>query len=320
MQNVITAPENNTSLSLDILKRKALEYSKNASASNTRLAYDCAWKHFTAWCADHRYETLPASPEALALYVVSKAETCSISGIKIAVAAIADRHKRARAISPTADPAFISLWSGLCRSKGTSARPKPAASLDLIAAKLPQSDPGDLAALRDRAMILLGYAGALRRGELVALKRQDVSLLADGLRINVRRSKTDQNAEGEVVGVPYADDPAICPVRAVQAWVEAVPAAPDAPLLSSVYNNVPGKKHLTGRTVANTVKRYLGDQYSAHSLRSGLSTDADTAGADVTTIQRHLRHKNLRTTQGYIQSLNPVKRSAANSVFRAAVV
>jgi integrase len=239
---------------LDELGDQARAYLDAARSANTHRAYRADWQHFTGWCAEHELAALPASPSTLALYLSAHAGVLKASTLQRRLVAIAQAHRAARQPTPTTDAGVRSLWRGIRRTVGTAQAGKAAlvtADIKALVAALPETPNG----LRDRAPILLGFAGAFRRSELVALDVGDVEIAREGAIVTVRRSKTDQEGAGQKVGVPRGKHPATCPVRALVAWLELLDAD-GGPIFRSVdrLGRIRATR-LGDRDVARIVKR-----------------------------------------------------------------
>ena len=302
----------------------ARAFASRARSESTKRAYRADWSDFVGWCEDRALPALPATPETVALYIAWLATPRDGSpGLKPStlsrrLAAISQAHKTAGHESPalrSREPVH-SVWAGIVRTRGV-ARDKvaPALTPDVVAMveALPLVEMVDgsrqltTASKRDRALLLVGFAGALRRSELAALEVQDLAFGADGLRLRLRRSKTDQEGQGAVLGLHYGDRPLTCPVRAVQDWLRHV-AITAGPVFRGVdrHGNVSGQA-LEGGSVARAVKRAASragldpTAYSGHSLRAGFATQAARAGAHERAIMKHTRHKSERVLREYIR-------------------
>ena len=299
-------------------------FASKARSANTKRAYRADWADFCSWCDDRSVPALPATNDTVSLYVAWCATPRDGSlGLKPStlsrrLAAISQAHKMAGYESPalrSREP-LHSVWAGIVRTRGV-ARDKvaPALTPDVVAMveALPTVEHADgsrqltVAAKRDRALLLVGFAGALRRSELAALAVADLGFGADGLRLRLRRSKTDQEGVGAVLGLHYGDRPLSCPVRAVQDWLRHN-AITEGPVFRGVdrHGNV-SDRALGGGSVARIVKRAARRAgldpaaYSGHSLRAGFATQAARAGAHERAIMKHTRHKSERVLREYIR-------------------
>jgi integrase len=176
--------------------------------------------------------------------------------------------------------------------------------------------PDGLLGVRDRALLLVGFAGAFRRSELVSLDRPDLEFTKDGLTVMLRRSKSDQEGQGRKVGIPYGSNPETCPVRALQAWLEAA-AITDGPVFRGVTRHGKVQGRLSGYAVALIVKRYAAvggldpSRYAGHSLRAGLATAAAIGGASERSIMNQTGHKSITMVRRYIRDGNLFRENAA---------
>lgn len=208
---------------------------------------------------------------------------------------------------------------GIRRMKGTAPSQKSPALTDDIRAMVGATDEG-LIGLRDRALILLGFAGAFRRSELVSLTAEDCGFGKDGLTIVLRRSKTDQTGEGRKIGIPYGSNPETCPVRTVQAWIEGA-GIPSGPLFRSINRH--GKTQaggLSGIDVARIVKKLAERagldpaKYAGHSLRAGHATSAAIAGASERSIMNQTGHRSVQMVRRYIREGNLFRENSAGKL------
>ena len=297
----------------------ALRYAVEAAASNTRRAYRADWADFSAWCAENERQALPASPVVLADYLAHLAD----SGLKASTivrrcSGIARAHRLAGHRSPLQGVAKETL-SGIRRTLGMSAdQVAPITVAELR--RLVQVAGEDLHGARDRALLLVGFAGALRRSELVGIDVGDVRDTEDGLILSIRRSKVDQEGQGRLVGIPYGSRPETCPVRAVRRWLERADIV-DGPLFRPVdrHGNV-GEARLSDRAVALRIqalaKRAGLDElhFAGHSLRAGLVTAAAAAGVAENDIARTTGHRSVATLRRYIRPTTVFERNAASAV------
>ena len=197
----------------------AREFARHSRAANTLRGYRTDWKEFCRWCELHELCPLPANPGCVAGYIAECAQRLKVGSIQRRINAIAEAHKAMELESPTHSTTVRNTLKGIRRALGTASGQKTAALTDDIRAMVEASDTGLIGA-RDRAVILLGFAGAFRRSELVGLDVEDCAFGRDGLTITLRRSKTDQDGQGRKLGIPYGSNPETCPVRVVQAWLE----------------------------------------------------------------------------------------------------
>ena len=299
-------------------------FAEQAKSENTKRAYRSDWRCFRSWCSERGLDALPAAVGTVTLYIADRAAPSDgsaplkVSTLERRLSAIAQAHRMSGLPSPasTREEPLHSVWAGLVRVKGRAKdKVAPVLTPDVVAMveALPTIELGDgsrqltTAAKRDRALLLVGFAGALRRSELAALEVQDLAFGADGMRVRLRRSKADQEGVGATLGLHYGGRPLSCPVRAVQDWIRHN-AITEGPLFRSVdrHGNV-SKRPLASGSVARIVKRAARGAgldpaaYSGHSLRAGFATQAARAGAHERAIMKHTRHKSEKVLRGYIR-------------------
>jgi site-specific recombinase XerD len=303
------------------LSQQAREFAAAAKASNTLRAYQSDWRDFRQWCETHQLAFLPASPQTVALYLTDRAATLKTSSLARRLTTINRAHQAAGQPSPaTMQNAVVSeVWKGIKRTKGIAQHgKKPLLTPDLrrMIAELPQ----DLRGLRDRAMLLAGFAGGFRRSELAALRVENVETTPDGLIIRLGRSKTDQEGQGRAVALPYGSDPRTCPVRALRAWLDQAGIA-SGPVFRAVDRcGLASDQALHADSVAFLVKRAAGRAgletaaYAGHSLRAGLATQAAMNGASELAIMKQTGHRSLATVRKYIREGSLFRDNAATKL------
>jgi site-specific recombinase XerC len=195
------------------------EFIRASKAENTLRGYQSDWRNFCKWCETHGLTPLPASAETVASFIAECAARLRVGSIHRRLNAIAEAHKATGLESPTHHPMVKNTMKGIRRTLGTAPVQKAPTLTEDIKAMVEATD-GGLMGVRDRALVLLGFAGAFRRSELVAMDLEDCTFGKDGLTIMLRRSKTDQEGTGRKVGIPYGSNPETCPVRNVQTWIE----------------------------------------------------------------------------------------------------
>ena len=283
----------------------AAEYAHAEKAVATRRAYRTDFQIFGAWCESRGVTALPADASAVAAFLAHEAtRNVRPSTIGRRVAAIRYAHKLAGFPLPTDDERVRATLRGIRRTVGTAAVKKTPATAEWVIAMAPL--PGArLSSLRDRALLLLGFAGAFRRSELAALRVEDLEETGEGLRITIRQSKTDQEGRGVVIAIPWGR--VACPVKALKAWLHAT-GITNGPVFRPIAK---GERlldiRLTDRGIANIVKIHAARagldpaQFSGHSLRSGFLTSAAANGASIFKMADQSRHKSMDTLRGYVR-------------------
>jgi integrase len=298
---------------------RARAYAAQAKSANTRRAYQSDWREFTAWCELHGITYLPATPATIVLYLTDQAERVKVSTLTRRIATISQAHQAAHFETPTRAAEVRAVMQGIRRAKGTApSRKAPAvtALIRMMVDQLPQSVLG----ARDRALLLVGFAGALRRSELVSLDVADVTFTADGLVVTLRRSKTDQEGQGRTVGIPYGSNLTTCPVRALRAWLDAA-SITERPIFRPITrHSAIQTTRLSSYAVALVVKRAAkaagldAAQFGGHSLRAGLATAAASAGVSERAIMNQTGHKSVTVARRYIREGSLFRENAAASV------
>lgn len=316
-------PATQNSSNLPQLAEALRGYADAGMAAGTRRSYGSSWRQFTSWCASACVEPLPAEARHIALYLTARAPHLAVATLARHLAAIRAAHMSA-GLQPPAHPDLNRVWAGIKRTHGRPARKKRALvteDLRRAIAKLPATRTG----IRDKALILVGFAGALRRAELAALTLDGPDagevravFVSKGLEIHLDRSKGDQLGQGAIVAIPFGRR--LCPVAALQAWLVAAKITA-GPVFRAIdrHGNVAAAA-ITDKTVANVVKAAAEGAgldpalFAGHSLRSGLITSANDKGAAPAELQAHARHKKFDTTAGYIQAGDRFKHNAAGKV------
>jgi len=300
------------------LQDEAKKHLANSKAENTKRAYRNDWTQFSEWCAKNGLQELPAGPETLVYYITFLGKTFKASSIKRKMTAISQRHETSGYPSPTKTALVKGVWEGLQRSIGVKEEGKEALWLDELR-QIVQTLPNTLIGIRNRALLVIGWAGALRRSELVGLNSEDVSKTRDGLILHLNRSKTDQKGEGQEVALPYGSNSLTCPVRSLEDWL-AASGISEGPLFRRMdrHGNILGR--LTPQSVRLVVKQCCesagidSERYGAHSLRSGFCSTAAKAGKAEHQIMKQTRHKRSDSLQRYIKKANLFDDNAASGI------
>ncbi len=326
---------------LQDLHARAAGYATRARGPGTLRTYRSAWRAYQAWCAELGRVPLSGDPRLLAMYAVHCADRgLSVSSLRVHLAAILDAHRLAGLSLDSTDPRLAMVVEGIVRSRGTRPRRQAAAAVPEMLRRLLATRPAPPSplGLRDRALLLLGFAAALRRSELVALDLGDIVPVAGrGLRVLVRRSKTDQRGAGQEVAIrPNHAEPALCPVGALEAWLlvrrqgadlDGLPpdAAADAPLFVGISKaGRLSADRLSDRAVSRLVGQAARDaglerpeRFSGHSLRAGFATAAGEAGVDLAHLMRQTRHKSADVALAYLRPADLWRNNPTQAVWDA---
>jgi integrase len=302
----VARPASELSRELVDLGEAARDYASRSTSANTRKAYRADAKVFTAWCAERDLVAVPALPETIALFLSSMAKSRKVSTLSRYLATISQMHQLAGHESPTQRAAVRKVFRGIKNTHGTA----PAAKLPVLAADLRAllaALPDTLLGRRDRALLLVGFAAALRRSELVALDFEHLAFSSEGLTLTLARSKTDQEGAGRPVALPFGRSSSTCPVTAVRAWLEAS-AISSGPLFRPLTRHDQVlETRLTDHAIARVVKRAAAAagfdpaRLSGHSLRSGFATSCAAAGISEREIMRQTGHRSLQVLRRYIR-------------------
>jgi integrase len=283
-----------------------LRFAEASRSANTRLAYDADWRAFVSWCGERSATPLPCSPGLLCGHLSALAEVgLRASTIGRRASGIAHVHRLNGFEPPTNSEAVKQVLRGIRRTLGTARQAKMPATHDLIARMMAVCPADKLIGLRDRALLALGFAAALRRSELVALDVGDLIEVPDGLRIVIRKSKTDQEGEGQEIAVPRGHH--IRPVETVQTWLAAA-AITEGPVFRQISKG--GRIGVTAlgddgyiRAIKKRARAAGLDAalFSGHSLRAGFLTSASEHGASTFKLQEVSRHRSLDVLSGYVR-------------------
>jgi integrase len=303
------------------LSERARNYVSAARADNTRRAYQSAWSEFQQWCAARKLSALPATPEALADYLTCLADGGRrVSTIQQKFSAISLAHETADVPNPTKAESVKLTMQGIRRKLGCASQQKaPVTRGELSRMISTLSD--DLAGKRDKAILLVGFAGAFRRGELVGLNVEDVRFGAADLTINLRRSKTDQEGHGAVKRIPMLDNPTLCPVRALKDWLDAAQIKSGALFRAIDRWGHARRDRLNDRAIALIVKRAAKAagldtrQFAGHSLRAGFVTQAANDQTPEWAIAEVTGHKSRAVLQRYIRDAGRGQLTAIRRAF-----
>lgn len=292
----------------------------SSKAENTRKAYSSDWKEFSDWCREKGVSSLPADSETVVAYLsylfTEKKRPSTIARKK---STISQAHATAGYDSPTTAKIVTDTMKGIKRELGimrNKKNPLLAQDIQLICEK-----KEDLRGLRDCALLLIGFSGAFRRSELISLNVEDVRFTREGIRVILRRSKTDQEGAGMEKGIAYGSNPDTCPVRVLQDWIEAAKIREGA-LFRQInkYGQVSKKRLGSSHSVARIVKEYVqkiglsNAEYSGHSLRAGFATEASGNGASLDDIMRQTGHRSVEMVREYIRKQNLFKNNASTKL------
>jgi site-specific recombinase XerD len=315
---------NNLITDIKALQEETLLNLQSSKAINTVRAYKSDFKDFGLFCAQNGFKSLPSEPKIVSLYLTHlSTKDVKMSTLKRRLVSIGVIHKLKGHYLDTKHPIIIENIMGIKRRKGSvqkGKKPLLISNLKLIINVIDKSTYEDIRKYRDRSIILMGFSGGFRRNEIVSLDYDDLDFVSEGLKINIKRSKTDQFGEGSVKGLPYFDNAQYCPVLSLKNWIE-VSNISSGPLFRRFSKGSKlSENRLTDQTVALLIKKYLklagidNKNYSGHSLRSGFATTAAESGAEERSIMAMTGHKSTEMVRRYIKEANLFKNNALNKI------
>jgi len=309
------------------LELETLKNLSNSKAANTLRAYKADFKDFSAFCAKNGLSSIPTEPKILSLYLTHLSSTSKFSTLKRRIASISVIHKMKGHYLDTKHPIIMENLHGIKRVKGSNQKAKKPIlinDLKLIInvidqylnnnklknsdSIIPESSKKIQHKIRDKAIILVGFSGGFRRSELVDIEHEDIEFVDEGVKIFVKRSKTDQSGEGMTKAIPYFENINFCPVKALNKWVVETELKE-----GKIFN-------ISDKSVALIIKRYANyagldaNRYAGHSLRSGFATSTAESGAEERNIMAMTGHKSTEMVRRYIKEANLFKNNALNKI------
>ena len=311
---------------LKALHEETLNNLKNSKANNTIRAYKSDFRDFGGFCAKNGLKSLPADPKIVSLYMTYlSTKDAKMSTLRRRLVSIGVIHRLKGHYLDTKHPIIIENLMGIKRKKGSYQKGKKPILINHLklmidAIDKDTSDETGIRKLRDKTIILLGFAGGFRRIELISIDYEDLEFVSEGVKIFIRKSKTDQFGEGMIKGLPYFTNQQYCPVWHLKKWLE-ISEIKSGPIFRRFFKGLNlGKNRLTDQSVALFLKKYLSNagienqNYSGHSLRSGFATVSAESGADERSIMAMTGHKTTQMVRRYIKEANLFKNNALNKI------
>jgi len=305
------------------LYEETLKNLKSSKAKNTLRAYKSDFIDFGAFCAKHGFNSLPSEPKIVSLYLTHLSKYSKISTLKRRLVSISMVHKIKGHYLDTKHPIIIENLMGIKRVKGSiqkGKKPLLINHLKLIIHTIDQQKNDEIKKYRDKSIILIGFGGGFRRTELVSIDHEDLEFVSEGVKITIKRSKTDQFGEGMIKGLPYFSNELYCPVVNLKKWLE-LSNIKSGPIFRRFAKGLSiTSNRLTDQSVVLLIKKYLNlagienSNYSGHSLRSGFATVAAESGADERSIMAMTGHKTTQMVRRYIREANIFKNNALNKI------
>lgn len=306
------------------LTKKSKERIKKIKAENTLKAYEADWEDFSCWCGYQRQCELPAEAETIVNYINDLADHAKANTVSRRLSAISENHIAAGFAenNPVHSVLVKSSIEAIRREKGTMQRGKLPILVEDINQLAMLFDENDIAGIRDKALILLGFSGAFRRSELVSVQAGDLTFTREGLIILIHQSKADQLGEGAYLAIPRHQETQLCTVAAVKRWLE-ISQIKNGPLFRPFKRNKELRDvQLSDKSVALIVKKYAAlagldeNDFAGHSLRRGFATSAAQHDVDEYAIMRQTRHKSEKMVRRYIEQGNLFKNNPLNKMFQ----
>ena len=302
---------NNILTNIRSLELETVQNLKNSKSLNTTRAYQSDFKDFSLFCSKNGFQSMPTLPKILSLYLTELSKTCKYSTLKRRLASIGMLHKIKGYYIDIKHPVIVENLMGIKRKNGSNQKGKKPlliSHLKLLINVIDKLSENDIRKIRDKAILLIGFAGGFRRSELVNIEKDDIEFVDKGVKIFVKRSKTDQSGEGMIKAIPYFNDTNFCPVIALKKWI-------------NISRNIEDKIfNISDKSVALILKKYVNiagldsNKYSGHSLRSGFATSTAESGAEERNIMAMTGHKSSEMVRRYIKEANLFKNNALNKI------
>ena len=314
---------NKLTTDLKSLHEETLNNLKSSKANNTLRAYKSDFKDFGAFCAKHGLSSLPSEPKIVSIYLTHLSKNSKISTIRRRLVSISMVHKLKGHYLDTKHPIITENLLGIKRVKGSIQRGKKPILINHLKSIINVIDEQkceEIKKLRDRSIILIGFGGGFRRTELISIDHEDLEFVPEGLKITIRRSKTDQFGEGMIKGLPHFSNEIYCPVTSLKKWLE-VSRIKSGPIFRRFSKgSLLTEKRLSDQSVVLLMKEYLNlagienKNFAGHSLRAGFATVAAESGADERSIMAMTGHKTTQMVRRYIREANIFKNNALNKI------
>ena len=306
------------------LHEETLNNLRNSKANNTIRAYKSDFRDFGAFCIKNNFKSIPADPKIVSLYLTHLSiKDVKISTLKRRLVSIGVIHKLKGHYLDTKHPIIVENLMGISRKKGNYQSGKKPILINHLKSIIDVIDEGtgnEIKKARDKSIILIGFGGGFRRAELVSINFEDIEFVTEGVKIIIRRSKTDQFGSGMTKGLPYFTNHVYCPVLHLKEWLKLSNIKSGSIFRKFNKGFSLSDKRLTDQTVALLIKKYLtlagieNTNYSGHSLRSGFATVSAESGADERSIMAMTGHKTTQMVRRYIKEANLFKNNALNKI------
>jgi site-specific recombinase XerD len=309
---------------IEALQEETLINLQSSKANNTVRAYKSDFNDFGLFCAQNGFKILPSEPKVVSLYLTYlSTKEVKMSTLKRRLVSIGVIHKLKGYYLDTKHPSIIENIMGIKRRKGSIQKGKKPLLINYLKQVINTIDKEknqEIKKLRDRSIILIGFSGGFRRNEIVSLDYDDLDFVQEGLKINLKRSKTDQFGDGSIKALPYFENSQYCPVVSILKWIEISKINSGALFRRFTKGSKLSNNRLSDQTVALLIKEYLklagidNKNFSGHSLRSGFATSAADAGVEERNIMAMTGHKSTEMVRRYIKDANLFKNNALNKI------
>ena len=305
------------------LHEETLNNLKSSKSNNTLRAYKSDFKDFGGFCAKHGFDTLPTEPKIVSLYLTYLSKNSKMSTLRRRLVSIGMVHKLKGHYLDTKHPIIIENLMGIKRVKGSIQKGKKPIlinHLKSIINVINKQEIDEIKKIRDKTIILVGFGGGFRRTELISIDHEDLEFVPDGIKITIKRSKTDQFGEGMIKGLPYFNNEEYCPVINLKKWLDLSNIKSGPIFRRFAKGSILTNNRLTDQSVVLIIKNYLNlagienKNYSGHSLRSGFATVAAESGADERSIMAMTGHKTTQMVRRYIREANIFKNNALSKI------
>ena len=305
------------------LHEDTLNNLKSSKANNTLRAYKSDFKDFGAFCAKHGFNSMPTEPKIVSLYLTHLSENSKISTLRRRLVSIGVVHKLKGHYLDTKHPVIIENLMGIKRKKGsiqTGKKPILINHLKQIINVIDEQKIEKIKKLRNKTLVLIGFGGGFRRTELISINHEDIDFVQEGVKITVRRSKTDQFGEGMIKGLPFFSNEKYCPVTNLKNWLILSKIKTGPIFRRFAKGSILTRHRLTDQSVVLIIKDCLklagieNQNFAGHSLRSGFATVAAESGADERSIMAMTGHKTTQMVRRYIREANIFKNNALSKI------
>ena len=302
---------NNLTTDVKNLKLETIKNLKNSKSNNTLRAYQSDFRDFSLFCTKNGFQAIPTQPNIIALYITHLSAYSKYSTLKRRIASISIIHKSKGHYIDVKHPIIMENLMGIKRTLGSNQKGKKPLiinDLKLLIKAIDESKEKNIRKIRDKALVLVGFSGGFRRSELVNIEYEDIEFVREGVKIFVKRSKTDQSGEGMTKAIPYFENENFCPVKLLNKWIL------EAELKKGKIFDISDK------SVALIIKKYANyagldaNRYAGHSLRSGFATSTAESGAEERNIMAMTGHKSTEMVRRYIKEANLFKNNALNKI------